>query len=72
MYTIAERLDGYDSSNLYLDGKYIGFVGDDNVGLQRCPECGVENHAMAVLSGVCYACGWKVDIESVEKVREEK
>jgi ribosomal protein L37E len=27
--------------------------------LVRCPRCGMENYAPAVISGQCVWCGWK-------------
>lgn len=39
---------------------FIGFRDSDgNLYLQRCPECNLENYAMAVASGQCAWCGWK-------------
>ena len=32
---------------------------DGSIGLTRCPECRTENYAMAVPSGICYACGYR-------------
>ena len=70
-YTIGKRKAGWDSANLYLDGVAIGFVGDDCVGLERCPECGAENYMMVVLSGACAFCGWEIDRDAVERVNDE-
>lgn len=34
--------------------------GKDYVGLIRCPNCEMENYAMAVIHGVCAWCAWGV------------
>ena len=69
-YTIGERKKGHDSATLYADGEAVGFVGDGSIGLERCPECGKENYAMAVLSGVCCWCGFEIDANEVFKKEE--
>ena len=67
-YTVAERQNGHDNANLYLNGKFIGFVSKDGtVGLQDCPECGRENHAGSVVSGRCAWCGFVVGYEIKEQ-----
>lgn len=39
-------------------GKGFGFIATDGrICMQRCFECGVENYAMAVMSGQCAWCG---------------
>lgn len=40
-----------------------GFLLDDQPGIAliRCPECGRENYAMNVLSGICTWCGWNAN-----------
>ena len=37
---------------------YIGFVANDKMFLERCPDCLHENWSMAVSSGVCAWCGF--------------
>lgn len=43
------------------DAERIGFYGDDQFFLERCPQCGKENYAPAVATGQCAWCGWDED-----------
>jgi len=43
--------------------KEPNFIADGKVYLVRCPECGLENWAMAVASGVCCWCGYDANEE---------
>lgn len=43
----------------------------DEILLIRCPECGRENYAPAVASGVCVWCGFKGRV-LLEKKEETK
>jgi len=70
-YTIDKRKEGYDSANLYADGKFIGFVGDKSIALMSCPECGRENLGASVMSGSCAWCGFEIDEEAVKQLKEE-
>jgi len=60
--TVYPARSGYDSGNIECEGRLIGFkaVKDGGLFLTRCPECGLENYAMAVASGVCSWCGWSI------------
>ncbi len=62
---IKRTPDSHDSDDLYLEGKHKGFgyVAKDSkrIGLMRCPECGRENYAMSVPTGVCSWCGFDVN-----------
>ncbi len=50
----------YDSDNLIIDGKKMGFVTKKEkiVGLKRCPKCGKENYVRRVMDGQCAWCGF--------------
>jgi hypothetical protein len=51
-----------DSDDILYKGKWIGFKSKSGgtLGLRKCPECGRENYAMAVLGGVCVWCGFDI------------
>ena len=51
-----------DSDNLLCGYMFIGYRGKHSgaIGLQRCPECSLENHAMSVATGTCAWCGWDI------------
>ena len=53
-------------TNVYINGKHIGFKSGDRLFLQHCPKCNMENYAMAVSSGECAWCGHKPEIKDVE------
>lgn len=38
--------------------------------LIKCPQCGLENWAMAVLSGICAWCGYDVNKDKKNERRE--
>ena len=60
----------YDHDTMFYDGNFIGFRShkDGHLGLERCPECGRENWAMAVVSGECCWCGF--DVNKLERLAE--
>jgi len=62
---------GLDHQRVFTNGRPIGFrgMGKDKIALERCPDCGRENYAMAVLSGVCAWCGWDIN-DKAHKVTE--
>jgi len=61
-----------DHNPAWYNNKGIGFEGkkhpERGIALERCPECGLENYAAAVLSGICAWCGWSV--EGIEVTHE--
>lgn len=59
--TLSPPKPGYDSRDVYVDGKPVGYLGlepGDTPGLTRCPSCSRENYCMAVFSGTCFYCGF--------------
>jgi len=65
-YKIHKNGKDYDHDNIEFIGtpfKGHGFIGHDdkNIGLERCPVCGKENYAMAVIGGQCAWCGFDVN-----------
>ncbi len=57
------RTAGRDHVTVHMDGSHVGFrgIGKTSICLQRCPKCGRENYAMAVLSGQCCWCGFNAN-----------
>lgn len=39
---------------------------DGNLYLRRCHECGAENYALNVSSGICTWCGWREEKKEPE------
>ena len=64
---IKPARQGHDSRDVLMDGKHVGFTSldSDKIRLQRCPECGRGNHAMAVMSGTCAWCGYDANCHEV-------
>lgn len=64
-YEIVDTPETHDSDDIRMHGKYEGFgyrsKEDGGIGLIRCPDCGRENYAMSVASGVCCWCGFKAN-----------
>lgn len=50
-----------------------GYIGKTSgkIGLIRCPECGRENYAPNVVSGICCFCGFNANQPSLKIVEEE-
>lgn len=44
---------------------YVWRASDGKLFMQHCPECRLENWAMAVASGECAWCGYKAKEEDV-------
>lgn len=42
------------------------------IGLIRCPKCGMENHAMNVMSGICTWCGFDANKNSDQEEPDDK
>lgn len=66
MITFGEQKEGYDSIAVFYDKKSIGFQGlkpTDKIALQRCPKCDLENYSSCVTSGICYSCGFDINLE---------
>jgi ribosomal protein L37E len=64
-YKIHKNNNTYDHDSIEFIGtpfKGNGFIGHDDkaIGLTRCPICGKENYAGAVIDGVCAWCGFSV------------
>lgn len=52
-------------------GKGYGFISSEGkIFLERCFQCGRENYAMAVASGICVWCGF--DANEEEEVESDK
>ena len=62
------RERGYDNIP-FTAGKGNGYIKLSNgeYGMTRCFECGNENYAMSVSSGICACCGF--DANSVRRFR---
>lgn len=66
MIKFGKQKEGYDSIDVFYDEKFIGFQGlkpTDKIVLQRCPKCNLENYSSCVTGGVCYSCGFDVNLE---------
>ena len=66
MIIFGKQKEGYDSIAVFYDKKSIGFQGlkpTDKIALQRCPKCDLENYSSCVTSGICYSCGFDVNVE---------
>jgi hypothetical protein len=50
--------EGFIARTIY-DGRPAGWIN-----LERCPECGGENYALAVTGGICCWCGFNANEES--------
>ena len=63
--TIKEKPKDYDSDDVFVDGKFVGYKGrkSGRLGLIRCPACDRENWAMAVSGGICAWCGYNLNDE---------
>ena len=59
--TLTERELPNGERDVFCGDLWLGFrpSGEQQLYLQRCPECYRENYAMAVLSGACAWCGWR-------------
>lgn len=59
--TFDEPKPDHDHQLARCNGKVFGYRSLDGqrIGVTRCAECGLENYALAVASGVCAWCGWK-------------
>jgi len=58
-----------------IDGEPSGFgyIGkkDGQIGLTRCPICGLKNYAFSVLSGKCAWCGFNIhDQGGIEEINK--
>ena len=73
IYSIGKFEEGFESTNLFYNGLFIGYVElTGGVGLQHCPKCHAENYCGCVSSGTCTFCGFEIDKEAVEKVVKSK
>lgn len=45
------------------DGKGYSFWADSCWNMVKCHGCGLENYALSVGSGICYACGYDANNE---------
>jgi len=61
-----------DDFRFEIEGELKGFgfivKKDSQIGLTRCPKCGQENYAMAVLSGTCAWCGFNIHDQGEIKI----
>jgi len=61
-----------DSDDIIFHGEYRGFgfksKEDGRLCINKCPNCGQENYAMAVSSGGCAWCGFKADEKETSKI----
>jgi hypothetical protein len=57
-------------TNIYIKDKCIGFKSVGRFFLQHCPECNLENYAMAVASGRCLV--WVVDRIRRDRLRKSQ
>ena len=64
-FQIIKNTEDHDSDDVIMHGQHKGFgykfKKDGKIGLIRCPDCGKENYAMSVSTGVCCWCGWDVN-----------
>lgn len=69
---IRKTPQGYDSDDVRLGTSGFGYIGkkDKHLGLLRCPECGKENYALNVSSGICAWCGWDMNslLDEIQKL----
>ena len=51
--------------DVFHSDAFVGFkpLDSEKICLQRCPLCKVENYASCVTSGVCYKCGFDINVE---------
>lgn len=60
-----------DINVLAFKYKGVWITEDNKVYMNRCPQCGLENYAMAVTSGQCVWCGFKPSYEDVKLVKDK-
>lgn len=48
------------------DGKGYSFFSGGSWHMVRCHKCGLENYALAVITGACYSCGFNANKSEVE------
>ena len=55
----------------YLLGDKRNFISEDKYYMVYCPNCEKENHSMWVAGSQCAWCGFIVEDEMVEKIKNE-
>lgn len=65
MITFGEKKERHDHVDIFYSEGFVGFkpLNSDKLCLERCPFCKTENYALCVTSGVCYKCGFNINVE---------
>lgn len=64
IYEFIDTPEDHDSRNVFfkIDGKVVGYgyqgKSDGKIHVQRCPQCGDENWAIAIAQGNCAWCNY--------------